>query len=54
MSSDLTYPNGEVYARYLRELRKDESCPKCKFKSDKYIIKGKSLYKKVDAFGSNQ
>jgi hypothetical protein len=54
MSADLTYPNGLVYGKYLRDVRPDESCPKCQFKESKYIIKDKKIYKKVDAFGTGQ
>jgi hypothetical protein len=52
MASDLKYPNGLVYGKFLRELRVTDTCPRCQFKEDKYIIENNNIYKRVDAFGN--
>jgi hypothetical protein len=52
--SDLLYPNGMVRAKYLRDVGKDESCPRCKFKEYKYIIENNKIYRRIDAFGTGK
>lgn len=53
MAKDLTYPNGVVKATFFKKLSVGE-CP-CKWDKypEKYIVKGKNVYKKVNNLTTN-
>jgi hypothetical protein len=52
--SDLLYPNGMVRAKYLRDVRSTDTCLRCKFKENKYIIENNKIYRRIDTFGTGK